>query len=81
MKHSHFCGINNIDIEKKERLIVNETTSNNNLINLNLNAFLDPRKKACQQFNEKYNENIDVVINDDIYNIVKEEQDSLFPNI
>lgn len=49
-----FLGVNNIMEEKKERLITDEANTNNELINLNLQSFLAPRKKACEQFNEKF---------------------------
>jgi hypothetical protein len=70
-----FMGINNL-AEKRERLITNEVDSNNELINLNLQSLLIPRKEACKQFNEKYGlmgeKAIDVKIRSDLYNLVKE---------
>ena len=47
-----FLGINNIAIEKKERLVTDEANSNNELINLNLQSMLVPRQEACKQFNK-----------------------------
>ena len=49
-----FLGINNIMVDKKERLITDEANSNNELINLNLQSYLAPRQEACRQFNEKF---------------------------
>lgn len=49
-----FLGINNIMVDKKERLITDEANSNNELINLNLQSYLVPRQEACRQFNEKF---------------------------
>ena len=70
-----FMGINNL-AEKRERLITNEVDSNNELINLNLQSLLIPRKEACKQFNEKYGlmgeKAINVKIRSDLYNLVKE---------
>ena len=70
-----FMGISNLS-EKRERMISNEVDSNNELINLNLQALLIPRKEACRQFNEKYglmgDKAIDVRIRSDLYNIIKE---------
>ena len=71
-----FLGINNIIVDKKERLITDEANSNNELINLNLQNFLAPRKKACEQFNEKFgltgtDKAIDVKVRSDLRNIVK----------
>lgn len=70
-----FLGISNLS-EKRERLITNEVDSNNELINLNLQALLIPRKEACRQFNDKYglmgDKAIDVKVRSDLYNLVKE---------
>lgn len=69
-----FLGINNLS-EKRERLISDETNTNNELINLNLMSYLAPRKKACEQFNEKYgltgDNAIDVKVRSDLDNIIK----------
>lgn len=70
-----FMGISNLS-EKRERMITNEIDSNNELVNLNLQALLIPRKEACKQFNEKYglmgDKAIDVKVRSDLYNIVKQ---------
>ena len=70
-----FLGINNID-EKKERLIQNETNSNNELINLNLQSYLIPRKRACEEYNRLFNPKtkIDVRVRSDLFNIIKQEE-------
>lgn len=68
-------GLQNLN-EKRERLISNEVDSNNEVINMNLQALLIPRKEACKQFNEKYglsgDKAIDVKVRSDIYNIIKQ---------
>lgn len=68
-------GLQNLS-EKKERLISNEVDSNNEVINMNLQSMLIPRKEACRQFNEKYglmgDKAIDVKVRSDLYNIVKQ---------
>lgn len=73
-----FLGINNILEEKKERLVTGEVDSNNELINLNLQARLAPRKKACKQFNELFNltgeKAIDVRVRSDLFNIIKQAE-------
>lgn len=68
-----FLGIQNL-AEKKERLITSEASSNNELINLNLQARFAPRQEACRLFNEKYGTNISVKIRSDLYNIIKEQE-------
>ena len=70
-----FLGINNVMIEKSERLITDEANSNNELINLNLQSALVVRKNACKQFNELYGldgeKAIDVRVRSDLHNIIK----------
>lgn len=71
-----FLGVNNILVDKKERLIQDEANSNNELINLNLQSYLSPRELACKQFNEKFgftntDKAISVRIRSDLHNIIK----------
>lgn len=71
-----FLGVNNIMIDKKERLITDEANSNNELINLNLQSFLAPRQKACKQFNQKFGftgtaNEISVRVRSDLHNVIK----------
>lgn len=74
-----FLGINNIMVDKKERLITDEANSNNELINLNLQSYLAPRQEACRQFNEKFGftgteKEISVRVRSDLHNIIKNAQ-------
>lgn len=74
-----FLGINNIMIDKKERLVSDEANSNNELINLNLQSSLAPRQEACRQFNEKFgltgtDKEISVRVRSDLHNIIKNAQ-------
>lgn len=70
-------GISNLN-EKRERLITSEADSNNELINMNMQAMLIPRKQACKEFNEKFgltgSRAIDVKLRSDLYNIIKENE-------
>lgn len=73
-----YLGVNNIMLEKKERLVTDEANSNNELINLNLQSFLAPRLEACRQFNEKFgltgtDKEISVRVRSDLYNVIKKE--------
>lgn len=66
-------------VDKKERLVSDEANSNNELINLNLQSFLAPRKEACKQFNEWLgltgtDKEIDVRVRSDLHNIIKQEE-------
>ena len=70
-------GISNLS-EKRERLITSEIDSNNELVNLNLQSYLAPRKQACKEFNEKFgltgDKAIDVKVRSDLYNIIKQAE-------
>lgn len=71
-----FLGVNNIMIDKKERLVSDEANSNNELINLNLQSYLAPRQEACKLFNEKFgftgtDKEISVRVRSDLHNIIK----------
>ena len=73
-----FVGINNLS-EKKERLITTEANTNNELVNLNMQSYLIPRKQACKEFNDKFgltgtSRAIDVKLRSDFYNIIKENE-------
>ena len=68
-----YIGVSNLN-EKKERMISTEANSNNEVINLNLETFLAPRKQACKEFKEKYGIDIDVQVRSDLYNIIKENE-------
>ena len=74
-----YIGVNAISIEKKERLITGEADSNNESINLNLMSYLEPRKKACKQFNDLFgltgtDKEISVRVRSDLYNVIKQEE-------
>ena len=74
-----FLGINSLQTEKKERLITDEASSNNELINLNLQSMLIPRQEACKQFNKLFglegtDKEISVRVRSDLYNIIKQEE-------
>ena len=73
-----FLGINNINIDKKERLITGEANANNEFVNLNLQSYLAPRLEACKQFNELFgltgtDKEISVRVRSDLNNIIKQE--------
>lgn len=70
-------GVNNININKKERLITDEADANNEIININLMSFLDMRQKACDEFNKLMNyddsKKISVSFNASIINDLKKQ--------
>lgn len=63
-------GINNANIDKKERLITNEVESNDDLINYYLNCFYKTRKKACDDINKMFNLNIEIELNKEMINLL-----------
>lgn len=74
-----FLGVNTLSMEKKERLISDEASSNNELINMNLQSYLVPRQEACRQFNEKYgltgtDKEISVRVRSDLFNLIKQNE-------
>ena len=74
-----FLGVNTLTTEKKERLITDEASSNNELINMNLQSYLVPRQRACQEFNEKFgltgtDKEISVRVRSDLFNLIKENE-------
>lgn len=71
-----FFGINSIDSDKKERLIIDEVNSNNEVTNLNLQTYLSQRQEACRQLNEfiglEGDKQIKVRVRSDLKNIIKQ---------
>lgn len=58
-----FLGINNIALEKKERLITDEANSNNQLINDSSDCFLDCLKDFCEEVSNILNYPLSVEAN------------------
>ena len=76
-----FLGVNTLQTEKKERLITDEASSNNELINLNLQSMLIPRQEAAEQFNKLFgltgDKAVKVRVRSDLYNIIKKEESTI----
>lgn len=53
-------GINNVAVDKKERVSVPETESNNQLIDSFADLMLEARQKACKEINKMYGLSISV---------------------
>ena len=63
-------GINNSNIDKRERVNTYEVNSNNEIIQINRNNFLNPRLEACEQINKMFNCNATVKYNTDVLNTI-----------
>ena len=60
-----FLGVDNANTSKKERLIVNEVDSNNEMTDISGFAMLESRQKAAKEINEKFGEYLDEEISVD----------------
>ena len=61
-----FLGINNT-LEKKERLLQDETNSNNQFIKMSSDIGFKQRQLACQMMNEKFGLNVRVIETQDVF--------------
>lgn len=71
-----FLGINNNNMQKKERMLVDEVNANNDFILVNIDHMYDERKLACDRINEKFGLNItvkkrEVQLNGELHNGVE----------
>ena len=65
-----FLGINNANLDKRERLVDDEVQANNEQILMNANIMLKARERACELINKKYGLNIKVKLrerNDEVF--------------
>jgi hypothetical protein len=65
-----FLGQNNTPVDKKERLITDEATANNQLIQSFSELQLEAREQACKAINEKWGLNISVKPRNTVENVV-----------
>lgn len=61
-------GINNVGVDKKERLLANEVDANSQLIEASGNIYLDARNNQLQMLNYVLGTNIKAKFNQDAYN-------------
>lgn len=69
-----FLGVNNANMDKRERLVDDEVQANNEQIELSAQCMLKAREQACKQINEIFGTNISVRMRniDEIEEIKKE---------
>lgn len=63
-----FLGLNNANVNKKERLVTDEVNANNQMIELMAETMLLTRKKACEEINKMFGLNVSVELRNDISN-------------
>ena len=54
-------GINNVNTNKRERLITSEVEANNEAVEMYRLSGLNARRQACKEINEKFGLNVNVV--------------------
>ena len=65
-----YFGINNVNIQKKERLITNEANANDELILHNRNKFLQPRKEGAKILSALWDMDISVDVNEQVADLL-----------
>lgn len=66
-------GINNLNVDKKERLVSDEVSSNDEDVLINRNSMLYARKMACKQINDMFGLDIDVKFRNEFMEEKQEE--------
>lgn len=73
-------GINNLQTDKKERLVSGEVSSNDEDVYINRYNMLEARKQACKQINDMFGLDIDVEFRYDEEERMEQRQDVMLPN-
>lgn len=76
-----FLGVNNVSVDKKERLITSEAESNDQLIQSFCDIQLESRKRACEEINKLFGLNVSVElrcgnVENSVENVEKEDIDN-----
>lgn len=68
-----FLGVNNANMDKRERLVDDEVQANNEQIEISAQVMLKSRERACKLINEKFNQNISVQLRKDYITQIKQD--------
>lgn len=68
-----FCGIENSNADKKERLVSDEVGSNYGNIEAQRNVMLNARRQACKKINKMFSTNIEVGFRSNLVTMVNQE--------
>lgn len=71
-----YLGIDNSNIDKKERNLVDEVNANNEIINDNLYKMLKTRQEACEEINKMFGLNISVELANDVEPVTAVNEES-----
>ena len=69
-----FCGVENMNVEKKERVVEAEAVGNYGNVEVQRNVFLDSRRKAAEQINKLFGTNINVRYRSDVVTLVNQPE-------
>ena len=70
-------GVNNANMNKRERLVADEVDANNEQIYISADLMLKARQKACEQINKLFGENISVELRTDNILSLEEVEDKI----
>lgn len=75
-----FLGIDNCPVDKKERLVTGEVSSNDQLVQLNADIMLEARKAACEEINKLFGLQVSVELRNPPKEEVTADDPQLDPN-
>lgn len=73
-----FLGVNNANMDKRERLVDDEVQANNEQVMMFAQIMLETRKEACKRINEMFGLNIEVelrTLSDDVLELLDKQVD------
>lgn len=67
-----FLGVNNANMDKRERLVDDEVQANNEQIQISADVMLKSRQEACKRINDMFGLNISVKLREDLKTALEE---------